>query len=1004
MKPDDDVWREHDRWNAILAEVLFPPQETPAPVYIDLEPETLTVIGERAGVAEDAVVDALARAVASTVDLESANGFREHRARLSDWRTGTREGTYPLIALLAVFSLAAERMASGDGMSASNYYGRLSELLGGTTEKLGHAYRRDAEPFWGGLNLWLTTVGGERGLPTAYSVGLRYVGLAVSQALVREADRRRLERFFAHFDLSPRSDLPPSELVPLLGSWIDQTPSPASQHLVKLWRKESLQDRVAEVAATLLSEWNGVEDSDDTIGENRGRAQLTLSLKSFPRRSLRVVPQFFLPEPTLVREVVLRGEQDERVRLEARSLGVMGFAEPGLVDAESLLEGVLTIEDELAGTVTRYPRGLVVFKRDDLTASWVEVKQVLMGDDVIVLVADRIKEEASAVLNEVARPGWTEEGSLDGVPEGWTLVRDIEVFSRPLKEENLKTDLRALIPLTSSQLKLAGGFSLPGHLRNRWHVMSPPELRAVTDSDEPFTVKLFDLGPVGEAAEPQELEEWPDDGTGSVVQALDGLDLEDGEYAVELSIGEVIRSRKVFSLRSSDTPDEILWSRAPSIAHGLGDALSAVGAGPEDAAGPLVQGVLLEEGATNPGLESTLPDSRPWWRAATDQERTRSIRLARPDLESCFYTGSHHFDVEYVPVDTQGRPLAPSSMGTCRDCNLQKRYSSSFWRNKKKHERNRARAEVPRVDVAVLPSVLHDDLTVDDHWDIALDALRYAGGGPISTLERIARQIDPSRVFITEFISTLEALGHIEIRRSPETLAPEGWEVCPTTIVDAGGQRVLTGYWSHELIAGLEGAAEEHGHRVDPVPMESGPTLWGTSAGSAELLEWLDIGEVILPGRAGLALAGALPRLSEVVARLPRRRAGAHAETQWFDPTRASWVDVVGMEGPGAYRVGRYSTTYYLRTEADLADDTAALGDVYLVKHAATAMTVGRTLSAYSPQSRDLAVPLGANLPGLYQRAVVLDSGRAPQKRRGYLVYGDVSPEVVGRITYLLTN
>lgn len=1006
MIPDDAVWREYYRWNDILAEVLFPRLDVSAPVYLDLEPETLAEIGARSGVAEDAVVDTLARVVGATVDLAGTNGFRIHRSMLSEWRTGSREETYPLVALLAVFSLAAERMASGGGMSASNYYGRLSELLGGVPEKLGQSYRRDAEPFWGGLNLWLATIGGERGLPTAYSVGLRYVGLAISQALVREADRRRLERFFVHFDLAPRSDLPPAELVPLLGSWIEQSPTPASQHLVKLWRKESLQDRVAEVAATLLSEWDGVENATDEVGGARGRVVLTLSLKSFPRRGLRVVPQFFLPEPTLGRDVVLKGEQEEKVRLEPRSLGSMGFADPGLVGAESLLEGVLTIEDDRAGQVTRTPRRLVVFRRDDLTASWGEVKQVLMGDDVMILVADRVKAETLAILREVARPGWVEEESLDGVPPGWTLIRDVEVFSRPLKGDELGLDLRALVPLTSSQLKFAGGFSLPGPARNRWHSQRPPELRAVTDSGEPFVIRLLDLGAPDQILEaPEVLEYWGDEGTGSIIQGLDEVDLEDGDYAVELVVGGVIRSRKEFSLRSSDTPDLVQWSRAESVSHHLGDPLSVLGAGAEDAGGALVQGVVLESEPVSDGeAASAMPSARPWWHSVRDQERTRSVRLKRPNQDSCFYTGAHRFELGLAMSDKQGRPLVPSTVGTCTTCGLQKRYSSSYWRNKKKHEQNRARVAVPRVDAASLPPVTRDDIDVDDHWDIALDALRYAGGGPISSLERIARQIDPSRVFINEFMSTLESLGHIEVRRSPETLDAQAWEVCPTTFVDVGQQRAMTGFWSHALIAEVEAVAERNGHAVRPVPVESGPTLWGASAGNADLFEWLDIGEVLLPGRAGLRLSQVLPRLSEVVARLPRRRAAAHLEAQWFDPARASWVDVVGLDGPGAYRVGRYTTTYFLRTESDVASDTIALGDVYLVKHASASMLLKRALSAYTPGTRELAVPLGANLPGMYQRAVVLDSGRAPQKRRGHLVYSDVSPEVVGRITYLLTN
>ena len=52
-----------------------------------------------------------------------------------------------------------------------------------------------------------------------------------------------------------------------------------------------------------------------------------------------------------------------------------------------------------------------------------------------------------------------------------------------------------------------------------------------------------------------------------------------------------------------------------------------------------------------------------------------------------------------------------------------------------------------------------------------------------------------------------------------------------------------------------------------------------------------------------------------------------------------------------------------------------------------------------------LVVPLGALLPGMYQRAVVLNSGIAPERVRGQNhLYRGVSAAVAGRITYLLEN
>jgi len=47
---------------------------------------------------------------------------------------------------------------------------------------------------------------------------------------------------------------------------------------------------------------------------------------------------------------------------------------------------------------------------------------------------------------------------------------------------------------------------------------------------------------------------------------------------------------------------------------------------------------------------------------------------------------------------------------------------------------------------------------------MALDALIHVGGGPLSSLERVALQIG-SRLFVDDFMRSLEADGDLEIKR-----------------------------------------------------------------------------------------------------------------------------------------------------------------------------------------------------------------------------------------------
>ena len=118
----------------------------------------------------------------------------------------------------------------------------------------------------------------------------------------------------------------------------------------------------------------------------------------------------------------------------------------------------------------------------------------------------------------------------------------------------------------------------------------------------------------------------------------------------------------------------------------------------------------------------------------------------------------------------------------------------------------------------------------------------------------------------------------------------------------------------------------------------------------------------------------------------------------------AKWNDAEGMGALGGYRLRGFSTDDFLRTDTDLDHDTMARSTVQLSKHATALLWRRRPLVAYDRRTQILRVPLGANLPGLYERAVVGSSGIAPKVVSGCLEYPDVTPEIAGHIGYLLTN
>lgn len=1012
------VWDRYERWNGAIAGVVFSPDHAGVPVYLDLEDDVIASVAAVVGEQSEEPEAALVADVAATIDggASQAGILRAHALRVRQWEQGDRIGTPPHLALLAVMSLAAERMANGEGMSANNYYGRLAPMLGMPDRQLdlAQAYRRVAERWWNDLNLWLERHDGRRGLPTAYSLGAlqhRYVGLPISQALVRAADRQGLVRFFQRLGFAAGSDVPPHALTPLLDAWIRQNPSPATRSLQRMWSKPATRERVAEVAAVALAAWDG------TVSGRRGdggaadeNLRLVATVGGFLRPRLEVGVLAYLERPEEARDVrVLTAEGDPAVTALPTSIGAMRLAGIERADLGSLLDGVLTIEDSLTGRVTsRRPRRIVPFRQHDLLLQLVEADQVQAGEDIVLLVENSLLAKLEAMLGEVARPGWRVAGSeLSGVPPRWTVVRDVQVLRAPAVSP--PDDLKSLIPLTQSQLTLAGGFGIPGRLR-RWHSWQPPEIRALDDSGELLHVRVIGIGGTDDLqddeAEPV-VAQWSSDVPGALIVDLEQAGLDDGDYRVELRRGteDAPRTSLVLRLRSADVPDMLQWQQAPELGSASGvplSVLSAVGlAGP----GPWVRGAAAPPAALGTMQENQPdpPPSRPWWEGAAPPVPINSDawRVAAADPTSCMFTGRH---IWLVPATGPGKPAERFVFSTCNGCGLVQREVTTAWAARKRAPRTPTVCSVTPLDVARVESVRSEG---DDRWTVALDALGYLGGGAYGLLEKVALQVEASALFVDHFIRTLETLGHIEVERDAATLDRIAWEIAPTTLAETVDRRwSLAGYWPGSITRALQRVVEDAGGGLVHETSPAGPQCWFVQMpDGVDLPDVSDVGEIAVVPDAAQAISSILLPMSDLVEALPRRSADMVGDVTIFSPVGARWVrsDVVGP--PGAYRVRKWAVTDVIRTESDVRQGTAALSTVQLAKHAAAA-AYGRPLLSYDQSAHQLVVPLGADLPGLYGRAAALASGRPPRVdlSRRRLVYDDVPQVVAVAIARCLSN
>lgn len=1008
---------QYFRWNQALADVIFTKKSADRPVYLDMDDDVLRLVADRAGAEPSQVVSQLSSAVRGTLRFDGPGGvFDPHLLDLRMWQGQLKqEGRSqpipppPVIALLAVFTLAAESMGADATFAANAYYPRLCELLHIQERQqarwLESSYRDCAEQLWRGLTDWLVATDGQFGLPSAFALSHRYVGLPMSQALVRDADRRRLPLMFHRYGLPPGSEVSPADMERLLDDWINQTPCPVTASLQALWARGNARDRIATVASVELLAWNGsLLEPDECAGhEQRGGDILLVALvRGFPRAQLDLSFVADLRTQPSPRSLTVASAPGQPTIEMVPAVG--SRVQPGRatdIDPESLLEGLLHLTDQSSDrSAYRRPRRVVPLRRDELLNAYVESERLQLAEDAILLVkTDRdLPAFVHEMLAQTARPGFHEVSTLPGLPGGWTAFLDVQIMTSPAAEPRY-TDLNSLVPLLSSQLALADGLKLPGRVR-KWSSLDPPEVRAVLQDSDTITVTLTPLTDGSREVEPRT---WISNDAMIVVE-LAGLDLPDGDYEISLANAKAVRHQTTLRLRSSDTPDIASGQPTPRLIHDFNAGPLAV----VNASALASSSYRLVNGPYTSGPDKQSFQDRPcptsvWWGAPKREASPKNrVVLALPDPKACVVTGAHRIQLPTF----YGRATSRLVTGVCDGCGLVKRFPG--WYSPRRFAAWRATDQPgprtsPGIDVSRLPKVRR---TIAD-WNVAVDALIHVGRGSLSSLERVGLQIDGSRLFVDDFMRGLEAQGDLEIKRG-EKLQPDEWEISPAYLAElTNGEYLLTGCWSRSARKELTDAAARIGGEVRAINETRGPTvhlLRGLAADQVEIIAAAAGVQIALA--ASERMLRALPPLGHLEAALPRIPMPGARRILRFEVTSASWEPTAYAAEPGAYRLEtEFMTTDVFRSVNDIDRGEAALGTPQLTKHLAARLD-GRPLIASDIGRSQLVVPLGADLPGLYGRAAVLASGRLPTPvpERRILVYHAIDTPVADHLAGLLTG
>lgn len=1023
----DDHWVTYDRWNQAMAQRFFSPAAKHRPVYLDVDDDLIVELGQGIGVSPETAKEHYRQAVADTLILAPFTRplLYKHRRRLKEWLESDRPGAPPFVALLALFCNVAENMKRTGDVAPHNYYTPLTRELGLplTEEHRNHVQKgfREADRLWGELNRWLENLEGERGLPTANPLDRRvHIGFPLSQALLREKDRRRLPELFMAHGLRPQQEVLPHDMERLMADWVPR--SSLSSVAKNLWRKPEARRRMAEIASVELASWDGSDIP--TGGPGTARIELVASFRTRPRpridfaavvRRRADVPEgVYKVSPAGTGLPLDDGSERNEVTLTAGLYPEWFENLPPVSVPDLLCRRVVFTTADGSVSLEWGPRRIVVFQLDEAMMRFRSQARLELNQPSMLLVEQRLADRVDSVLQDTVLPGLAVHtpDQVEGLPEGWCLFTDVVLVGVPDPGED--PDLGTLIPYAWTSVTFSGGLSVPGigtWLTSALPVLTVASVEEVTrlsvEVTENHLLGRFPWRPPGPVVSQ----------SGTLTLDLSSLGLFDGDYRLSVSAKIKGRELKVASrsLRArSANHVRPVGGTTQWCGHALTteDPFAAISAEtrPEAPAGSRVQGALTSGAEAPPSsagvtprvdLPEVLGISGP---CEPEDERGPAGPTAMMTSEdmNCLF-GVHHWKI--APAHSMQDFYRPHK-GQCIKCGLTKSFPA-------RPKASGVSPRPPQTQRAPAPEVVRPK-TVEsqedgNRYDDLLDAACYVQTGEWGRFEFLASQLSDEPWFAHETGRLFSSLGHIDIEYDRLTLRPKRWAVAPATIVILSldePRAVLAGFRSRRLVWDVAEAAELCGGRMYRERPAGGPAVFRIDGLDRKALaELADLvadsvpAGVHLAEPAATALLGRLPSLRHLVDCLPETWPPVDIAVRRFAPSSARWVDAEDTTLDGLYqfqtrpvKLDFKAGCHYCRIESRLGKYMAAAASgVYLL--------------AYERARQRLLCPVGAQLPGLYERAAVLCSGRPPSMdgETGTMVYEGVPPSVASALWSLLS-
>lgn len=915
------------------------------------------------------------------------------------WRANGRKTRPPFTAILFTLARAAELMVSDGQFSSSNYYQRLASITGRRGSHFsGHG--SSSEKLWGSFNNWLADTDFQFGRPTARAVNAyRYVGIAMSQAIVREEDLQRFHEMFEKYGFRETDAITEEEIAQYIGNWIHS--SRPTGRLKEAWRNIELRPRVCEAAVAELRDWNKA-GSGTQVGQSRVAKRLSFaaSFKHDHFAGTRsILP--WLGREAEIQTIELSQQCGAPLTLGNSTYGNFATVEPrGALDWVTVLthgaEFVTPEDESFAWT----GRPVIPLSRSERGNYWTEVSRVTLGVEHVVLARSekRVLNQVEQGLELVATPGYSLSTAkeLKGLPAGWVAYERVQITS-PMDEPS---DLQlALSPLgETSGLQVIGGLKIGQSI---WHERKPPRV-ALDARGKPVSIRAW----AGTSVEGEEICR-NDNAEGRAELDLSHCLAKDGNVYVQGYVDGQLASAATLLLRSADRPRPL-----DRQLRGFTGYSSPWKSAPIDQDTELVRGMdipvtrmheheLSFETFRTLGKISGEEENVTIPSAQTTRWTTAAISLTGLQPEDvmklpCSVRGLHVFRYETLPPDF---PKYLPVNKECKDCGthvLERRPRM------KTMPRPGMRMQTKAVPVTTIAGSFSERLSMD----LWMDAASFWGRGSLAAFEALvsAEGLDPWRA--SQVLRDLSWLGHVDLDYG-SGLKPRSWSIAPPVLSYVTPEKsFFSGFRNAALLNGLQERLVSIGATISMIIPFNQPGLvyveGATPVQASEAIAGLRDYHgrpVKVVENPAIGLANFALERGDIRTGFTPMTLSDGDDVERFDLARSRWRRTDSTKEPGAYRFVHAGTQYAFRSSS---------GQAYVTSHEfaklGAARLSGVRLHAYDEEDQVFSSVLGCEPPALLSRVLVACSGRLPTIKNGVSVFGSVPSAVAARVLAVLYN